>query len=401
MSGAQPRRLRVAQFTSSLLAPLGGAEQYCLALARHQLAAGHDVTIVTGWCDPEIASELRAEGFAVVILTSARPYSPDRNGTSPINKVRFHAAETLDSARRTHATRALEALNVDVLHVHRWAGFGSAVLRVRGPRVVHTVHDFGLVHTSASLVSNGEVLSGPSLLQRVRARLALRGVSPDTTFVFPSARTRDRHVEWGFPDTAFDSRVIAHGWAGAVPPAVARRPFDGRPINYLFLGKVSDHKGIPLLLRAWGDGIAGTRLRIAGDGPLAALAAAAPGVEPLGWLDADARSAALGDADVLVFPSAWPENFPLVVAESMLAGVPVVTTTTASPPLVDDGESGLVVAPDAASLRLAMQRLVADPALLERLVAGTRARAEELDLVEHGHELERVYGLAGVPAPVA
>ena len=41
--------MRIAQFVSSVLTPLGGAEQYCLELSRWLRDRGHDVTVVTGW----------------------------------------------------------------------------------------------------------------------------------------------------------------------------------------------------------------------------------------------------------------------------------------------------------------------------------------------------------------
>lgn len=376
------QHLRIAQFTSTLIEPLGGAEQYCLALARHQKSLGHDVTVVAGWADDSVVEQLAADGIPVVLMPTSRPYCPDRPGPSLGAKLRFHSAELLDSMRRTHATRELERLAFDVLHVHRYAGFGTSVLRVVSSRVVHTVHDYTLVDTSASLVRDGKLLTRRSLVQRVRSTLAVRGLPHEITLVFPSARTRDRHDEWGFETSAFDSIVVPHGWPAA--PAVAPRPTRAHDdVVVLFLGKLAGHKGIDMLLEAWNGGIPGARLRIAGDGPLASQVISDVSVEPLGWLDADGRASALADADALIVPSLWPENFPIVVAESMLAGVPVITTTVASPPLVDDRDSGLLAEPTAEGLRAAIETLVADRALLARLATGAALRAHQLDMDAH------------------
>jgi glycosyltransferase involved in cell wall biosynthesis len=392
--------MKISQFTSSLIEPLGGAEQYCLALARHQRRAGHDVTVVTGWADDSVVAALEADGIKVWVLPSSRPYSPDRQGGSLGAKLRFHALELVDSVRHTRATLALEAGRFDVVHVHRFSGFGTAVLRVRGTRVVHTVHDFSLVDTSASLVRDGKLLQQPSRAQSVRSTLATRRLSPETTFIFPSARTRDRHSEWGFRTSRFDSRVIPHGWPFPDSGASAMRPTGGE-LNVLFLGKLAEHKGVPLLLDAWGAGIPGAVLRIAGDGPLAERVAANPAVEHLGWLDEARRAAELARADVLVFPSRWPENFPIVVAESVLAGVPVVTTTIASPPLVDDGESGLLTEAVPDALRGALVRLTSDRGLLSRLAAGAASRATQLDMAAHGEAIIDAYlGRANAREPV-
>ena len=90
--------MRVAQFVGSLLEPLGGAEQYCLELARWQRDRGHDVTIITGWVSPEIEKSLADEGIAVRVVRSRRPYPPDRKGSRPA-AVLFHGLDLLGALR--------------------------------------------------------------------------------------------------------------------------------------------------------------------------------------------------------------------------------------------------------------------------------------------------------------
>ena len=81
---------------------------------------------------------------------------------------------------------------------------------------------------------------------------------------------------------------------------------------------------------------------------------------------------ALSNLDVLVVPSIWPENSPLVIREAFLAGVPVVASRIGGiPETVTDGVNGLLFNPgDAADLRRTLQRLVSSPALLETLRQG-------------------------------
>ena len=381
--------MRIAQFTSSLLEPLGGAEQYVLALAGRQHDDGHDVTVVTGWIDSQVASSLRERGIRVLTLESPRPYRPDLKGPDLASKLRFHGLEMLDSLRRTAATRAIEREGFDVVHVHRFAGFGASVLAVRGARVVHTVHDYGLVDSSASLVKDGVIPDGPSRAQRLRHGLLARRLSSDLTVIFPTEATRDRHAAWGLDLRRVDSRVIPHGW----PEPRRERGHVGKEpgTTFLYLGKLEPHKGIALLLEAWGDGVPAARLRVGGDGLLAASVRDASSVEHLGWLDSENRTVELDRADALVLPSQWPENFPIVVAESLLTGTPVITTTVAAPPLVDDGISGLVVAPDPVSLRRAFADFAADPELRARLAAGAAARSGCLDMALHSAAIIDAY----------
>ena len=144
-------------------------------------------------------------------------------------------------------------------------------------------------------------------------------------------------------------------------------------------------------------------LWIAGSGPREAAvdaAAAAGRIRKLGWLDATARRAALASASALVLPSIWPENFQLAAAEGVLAGLPILSTTIAAPPVVDPDVSGLLVTPDAAALRAGMVRLL-DPALQSRLAAGARERAKDLDFDVHGERVLGIYAELGTGAATA
>ena len=83
---------------------------------------------------------------------------------------------------------------------------------------------------------------------------------------------------------------------------------------------------------------------------------------------------------ILVVPSIWPEPFGLVTLEAMRAGRAVVATTHGGAlDLIESGESGLLVAPgDPGALGDAIERLLANPALRERLGEAAHRRAETM-----------------------
>jgi glycosyltransferase involved in cell wall biosynthesis len=394
--------VRIAQVVSSLLAPLGGAEQYCLELSRWLRDQGHDVTIITGWISSDIEQQLVAEGFDVRVVPSHRPYPPDRKGSRPA-AVLFHALDLVGSVVTAPGLRRVLAEGWDLVHVHRVAGWGSALLRSTPAPVVLTVHDYALVDTSTTLLRRGAEAPRAPLVQRLRTAVVSRTVR-SAHLVFPSARLRQKHAAWGLRMPERTS-VVPHGWRLGVASfsTTAGAGFDTRLRRYstggdggvvfLFVGKLLDTKGVRLLLEAWGDGLPGAELWIAGAGPLddeVRRAAETGRVRHLGWLDEDARRDALAQASALVLPSIWPENFQLAAAEGVLAGLPILSTTIAAPPVVDPEVSGLLVAPDAAALRAGLERLL-DPALRSRLAEGARARAAELDFDRHGETLLGVY----------
>jgi glycosyltransferase involved in cell wall biosynthesis len=236
-------------------------------------------------------------------------------------------------------------------------------------------------------------------VQRLRTAFVNRTVGR-AHLVFPNARLREKHVHWGLrlPER---TTVLPHGWRLGAGGATARPSASG-PVVFLFLGKLLDTKGLGLLLEAWGDGLGsadGTargrpaELWIAGSGPMEPdvdAAAAAGRVRKLGWLDETGRRTALAAASALVIPSIWPENFQLAAAEGVLAGLPILSTTIAAPPVVEDEHNGLLVAPDAAAIRAGLTRLL-DPALRSRLASGAREHARDLDFDVHGERVLAVY----------
>jgi GT2 family glycosyltransferase/glycosyltransferase involved in cell wall biosynthesis len=78
---------------------------------------------------------------------------------------------------------------------------------------------------------------------------------------------------------------------------------------------------------------------------------------------------ALASVDVLVVPSIWPENSPLVIQEAFLAGVPVVASRIGGiPEVVEEGTSGLLFeAGNSGDLARVLRRLLDEPDLLPSL----------------------------------
>jgi colanic acid/amylovoran biosynthesis glycosyltransferase len=139
-------------------------------------------------------------------------------------------------------------------------------------------------------------------------------------------------------------------------------------------------RGVALRVVLVGDGELRPELssRIARDG-LGGL------VELRGALPHEAIPGVLAGATAMVLPSVTArdgqmEGIPVALMEAMAMGVPVISTRLSGiPELVRDGEGGLLVPEkDPRALALAMERLVRDPALAERLAEGAR-RAVELD----------------------
>jgi glycosyltransferase involved in cell wall biosynthesis len=167
---------------------------------------------------------------------------------------------------------------------------------------------------------------------------------------------------------------------------LVERPARERDPEILTVGRVVPVKGQSLLVEALAElrrrGV-GARLAIVGEGDgLPELRAVA---ERLGVADRVELAGAVGQddireryarADVFALPS-FAEGLPVVLMEAMATGLPVVASRiTGVPELVQDGVSGLLVAPGRADeLADALERLLGEPRQ-RRLEMGRAGRAK-------------------------
>jgi glycosyltransferase involved in cell wall biosynthesis len=108
-----------------------------------------------------------------------------------------------------------------------------------------------------------------------------------------------------------------------------------------------------------------------------------------------------GGLDVLVMPSLWYENSPLVVLSSFALKTPVVASNVGSlADLIEHGTNGLLFKMgDEDDLALQLRRLIEDPSLLKRLRAGA---PEVRTIDQNAEELLGIYsGLVGDAQNVA
>lgn len=165
----------------------------------------------------------------------------------------------------------------------------------------------------------------------------------------------------------------------------------------LTCARLDDQKGHPTLFRAAAE-LPEAIFALAGDGPLRGeleAEAAQLGVEDrvvfLGRR-ADVPDL-LAACDVFALPSLY-EGTSLAVLEAMAAGRAVVSSAIGgTDELVENGVSGLLVAPgDAAALGGAIGRLLDDPELRQAMAVSARERAEsEFTRQQMAQRVERVY----------
>jgi glycosyltransferase involved in cell wall biosynthesis len=214
-------------------------------------------------------------------------------------------------------------------------------------------------------------------------------------FVSPSRFLIDQYVAAGFPADRF--LHLENGLRLEHIKQYPWQPADG-PLRVTFLGSLAWQKGVQVLVKAFNglpEGAA--RLQIWGDPAVFPEyvqslhdLSAHPAIHFMGRIANERVGEVLADSDVMVVPSVWYENSPVVIQEARAAGVPVIASGHgAMAEKVRHDVDGLLFPPgDAAALRQTLQRLIDEPDLLPHL---RRNIPPPMDMDEHVRDLEGLY----------
>jgi glycosyltransferase involved in cell wall biosynthesis/predicted metal-dependent phosphoesterase TrpH len=179
----------------------------------------------------------------------------------------------------------------------------------------------------------------------------------------------------------------------------------GTRFNVLYVGRLSKEKGIDLLAESFliaRDHDPRLHLVLAGRGPEEETLRRRLGTAAtfLGWVDGDRLAQVYASADLFMFASTT-DTFGQVILEAQASGLPVLAVDAGGPAeLIEDGRSGCLVPPDAASLAAALRGLARREAIRERLATGgllavgKRSWPRSLDQLADGYARALAIGTA-------
>lgn len=392
---------------------LGGAEVYAHQLAQALNQRGHESFLFT-----------REEGGSGLERTDVDGVTLYRCHTAPMSD--SHKLLSVFGHRRVEQAFAevLAASRPEVVHFQHLLGLSPNLFWQSisaGLPTVLTMQDYWYVCANTKLLTNysERLCDGPRLwLNCARCGTSKLGVSAQwlspllapvfaardgvlrrilqraDVLIAPSQFLRDTYVRLGAP--AGRTRVLAGGVH--LPPTPPEAIREQGPLRVLFMGSMLPLKGLHILVEAFNALPPEAELAVAGDperDPSYAQQLRALARHPgLRWLGPVARPevwAWFNWADVVVVPSLWYENAPLVIQEALAMRRPVLTSRLgALSEWVRDEVDGALFPPgDVRSLSELLQRLATQREILLRWQANIRPIRTMHDLAV---DMEGVYG---------
>lgn len=298
-----------------------------------------------------------------------RQYNRNNNELKGASKLGAMADAFWSTRTTADMQHLLQAERPDVVHVHNTFPLISPSLywaaHTAGVPVVQTLHNFRLLCPQAMFLREGKVCE--DCLGKVPWRGAMRGCyrgsklqsialagmvtthralgtwqNKVTRYIALNEFCRNKFIEGGLPAERI---VVKPNFVDfSVPPDSSRNGF-------LFVGRLSEEKGINILVEA-AKRQPTVFLRVAGAGPEEHLLDSVPNLAPLGGLNMAGVRTEMCQASALVVPSIWYENFPRTIVEAFACGLPVIASRIgALAEIVQDGVTGLLFNPgDAADL---------------------------------------------------
>jgi glycosyltransferase involved in cell wall biosynthesis len=384
--GAELKILMASRGVVPIKAGCGGAELVSYELARFFAREGHTVTVVSDVGDAERSSTPNLEFIPVERRIQRLVMGlPGCFFTWMLQHLFGNIAV---AAKVRSLTRERE---FDVIHAH--GNLSTALISFTSrPALVYTEHD--APPWQCRYRRWWERWIRRAIYRALNVTAFRRADHVIATF----EALRDEIVQrWGVAESRVS--VIANGADGHFfdPTGSWECKFD----RYcLFVGRLTPRKGPDYVVRALAEAEDDVCCVFAGDGPmrreierLAEKLGVADRIAFLGNVDPDSLAPLYANADLLVLPSV-SEASPLVAAEAMACGTPVLATRIAGlPSLIEDWETGFLVHPDnVGEFAVALRFLMRDSRLRRRMSEKARRKAGERFVWSRlGRQFEAIY----------
>lgn len=300
----------------------------------------------------------------------------------------------------------------DIVHIQHLSHLSTNIINIikkYNIPIVFTIHDFWMYCIRGQLLTRDyKICKGPDFKECVSCLWYLNTndknfyeynlhmksiIDKIDVFLSPSNTLRDFYIKNGVNK----NKVILSKYGFDKARIKYRRKLflKNKYITFGFVGRIIPAKGIHVLIEAFNkiQNKKGSVLKIFGNLGNAGIylrKLAKENIYFMGGFNNEDIDKILDEIDILVVPSIWYENSPLVIQEAFLKGIPVITSNIGGmAELVKDGENGyLFEVGNAESLKSIMEKLINNPNLLNNLSINPE---DVRDIKDDAKFVEKIY----------
>ena len=299
--------------------------------------------------------------------------------------------------------KTLVRIKPDIVHVHNFFPLITPSVfdacQDLGIPVVMTLHNYRLIHPNGYLINNHGKIDERSVLGSAYACVCDKVYRNSILQTAVVAHMIEYHRKAGTWLSKVDRFIALTNFAkskfvaGGLPmqkipvkpnytPDMFKKYEKGKKTSnghFVFVGRLSQEKGITMLVDAWIKHDIQASLVIIGEGPLQdeilQKSKEKPAIKVLGKMPYDEAMEYVRQAKAMVFPSAWYEGFPMTIVEALSLGIPVIASNIGSQKeIIKHGHNGLhFEVGSGQSLFEQVSKLNNDDTLREKLSKNARA----------------------------
>jgi glycosyltransferase involved in cell wall biosynthesis len=374
--------MKILMLTQDYPPIIGGGGRYVQSLSRELASRGSEVIVCTPWAQGLLRYE-QGKGIAIHRLQGFSQRIPFLYKDSTR---RFHPP-VRDWVITNRLRRIVEKERPDMMHAYGWMLYSALPLKkdFRTPIVVN-LQDYGFLCPKMSLLKDKGALCDETFTRKciacgrefyglTKSLAAYYGVKTNKKklklvdkFIAVSSFVKQAHVKH-LGLNVNDVVVIPHFYDPEIEETGEEVAF---PDDFvLFVGALSPHKGVDVLLEAYRKLKTQAKLVLIGHTHPDHHYRSTENVFIIENAAHNVVMQAMSRCRFAVFPSIWPDPFPIVTIEAMSQGKAVIASAVGG--LIDgvvDGETGILVPPnDSDKLAEAIACLLKRPELSLRMGA--------------------------------